>query len=223
MADKDKGKDKDKSKAKGKGKAKKAESEKTKSSTPDETLRKSKYTLAEDLPPDARTTGETPVIDLDAARKEKEQESGSFLDSTFGSALRDAFRAYVLEYVVPDGQKSGTVNVNLDRDFVKEHGGKIVSSVVKSVTQSVIPEKLNLAIPSKKVDDAEGEDKRKADGASAEQKDDTGGEGPEVNVAVNFDVVSVVKDLLGSLGTVISSKRGSSEEETSDEDEDNED
>lgn len=215
MADKDKGKDKDKTKGKDKDKAKKPDSKKTNASTPDETLKKSKYTLAEDLPPDARTTGEAPVIDLKAARQKKEEESGSFLDSTFGSALRDAFREYVLEHVVPDGQKSGTVNVNLDRDFVKEHGGKIVSSLIRSVTQSVIPEKLNLAIPSKKGEEAEG--------APVEGKEGTATEGPEVNVAVNFDVVSVVKDLLGSLGTVISSKRGSSEEADDEVDEEDDD
>ena len=221
MADKDKDKDKDKGKSKDKGKARKADSKKT---TPDETLKKSKYKLAEDLPPDARTTGEAPVIDLDAARQEKEEEGGSFLDSTFGSALRDAFRAYVLEYVVPDGQKSGTVNVNLDRDFVKEHGGKIISSVVRSVTQSVIPEKLQMAIPTKKSEAVEGDDSESTDDAPAAAKEGADADGPEVNVAVNFDVVSVVKDLFSSLGSVVASKRGSSEDEPDDDtDEDEQD
>ena len=124
----------------------------------------------------------------------------------------------MLDNVVPDGQKSGTVNVNLDRDFIKEHGGKIVSSIFRSVTQSVIPEKLELALPTgqgEKADTDEAEEKADVEGETAEE--------PEVNVAVNFDVVSVVKDLLGSLGTVVAAKRDAAEAEDEDDEEDEDD
>jgi hypothetical protein len=128
------------------------------------------------------------VIDLDEARETREG-GPSILDSKLGQTIRSAFRDYVLQNVVPKDQAKGTVNVNLDPTFLRDHGAKLVSNVFQQVVQAFVPPKVEMAIPvGQKGQEAE-------EGAEDTSTEPTSEEGkPDVDVSLNFDVLNFVKD-----------------------------
>lgn len=88
--------------------------------------------------------------------------------------LRNAFADYVHEHdIKPDGG-----DVNVDLDFIKNHGGPLVTHMLRAVTNAIVPKDLKLSVPAKADPDAKE------------------GEAGAKDVNVNFDVGDFLKKLL---------------------------
>jgi hypothetical protein len=140
--------------------------------------RKSAYKLPEPKEEPA------PVIDLDEVREAKDEKVAAALsEGRIGDALKDAVRNYVVTHIVPEGQEGGEVNVDVDGDFLKEHGVQLISSVFQQMVGSLVPEKLSMAFNL-------GKD------AEAEEAGESDADGDDVKVAMNFDMVGFLNNLL---------------------------
>ncbi len=74
------------------------------------------------------------------------------------TALRSAFSDYVRENNI--APKDGAP-LNVDLDFLKDHGAPLVTSLLKSVTSSLLPKDLNFSVPTEGDVDGDGDDDAK--------------------------------------------------------------
>jgi hypothetical protein len=140
------------------------------------------------------------VVNLDERR---EPRAVPALEGPVGDALRQSLRKFVLDKIVPKGQTSGAVKLDLDADFLKEHGRELVSTIFQGVLRAVVPEKVQVHFPvaggrkpaAEKGDEATGE----GPGAQGETRSSGAKSGKNpVDVALNFDFGSFLRGLIGS-------------------------
>ena len=139
---------------------------------------------AEAAPAEEAVVDDT-VGDLNEAREAQAEEPG-ILDG-LGNNVRNSVRQYLLDNVVPEGQTSGKLNVNIDAGFLKEHGPKLVSSIAQSLFKAVVPSKLEMSVPLR--NDVVAEEK----GQPASAAEDAGDDKP--TVSVNLDLGNFFKSL----------------------------
>jgi hypothetical protein len=176
--------------------------------------RKSAYVLPDEEGDDASSAE---VIDLEAKREDGEPVAGPF-EGVIGDALRQSLRKFVVDKIVPEGQKKGHVDLNLDVDFLREHGRELISSLVQGVAQAILPEKVavNLPILAKEVPEKATEGKSDEAGEGKEEE-------PDVGVSVNFDFISFLKGLIASPAAAPVAKAEETEADDDDEDDKAED
>lgn len=144
------------------------------------------------------------VVDLDEAREAAAEEPG-LLDG-LGSHVRKTVREYLVDNVVPEGQTSGNMNINVDAAFLKEHGPKLIGSIAQSLFKAVVPNKLEMSVPLK--------DESAAEEAEKPTEDDGGG---DANMSVNLDLGNFFKSLFAGPKTEVEKAEGT-EAEKKDED-----
>jgi|GEM_PF-3284184 len=76
-----------------------------------------------------------------------------------GLGIADTLKASVAEYIAEhDVATEGGGQLNLDWNFIRDHGGPLMAHLFTSVTKQLLPENLNFSIPAaKKSAEAEGE------------------------------------------------------------------
>ena len=134
------------------------------------------------------------------AAKKAEETTAAAMDADLGDNFKQSIRKYLLENVVPEGKKKGDVQVNLDADFIRDHGPKIVSSIFQSVAEAFVPEKVNVSLDENLDihvrDTSTGDNKNnpQQSGSGKTQKA-TSSDSSGVNMSVNVDVLNVIKGL----------------------------
>ena len=107
--------------------------------------------------------------------------SGAAAAPGIADALKASFAEYIAEHDVVPG--SGGGQLNLDWEFIRNHGGPLVAHMFSRLTRELLPENLSFSVPApKSAPRAEGD-------GSAEPAAKPQG------VAINFDL----GDFLGKL------------------------
>ncbi|TNF24039.1 MAG: hypothetical protein EP329_25975 [Deltaproteobacteria bacterium] len=98
--------------------------------------------------------------------------------------IADTIKASVAEYIAEhDVATEEGRQLNLDWDFIRNHGGPLMAHLFTSVTKQLLPENLNFSIPAAKK------------GAASEGEAKAEGEGKPAGVNINFDL----NDFIGKL------------------------
>jgi hypothetical protein len=146
----------------------------------------------------AEEQGGAEVIDIEEAREEAAADAGAtaepgepaapfqFFETKVGKEVQRAVRGYLIEKVVPPGKESGDMELNVDADFVREHGAALVSTVVESVTNALIPKNLNFTVPVGKAEEGESAEAAPPPKPAPE---------PGSGVAVNLDFGKLLRGL----------------------------
>ena len=81
------------------------------------------------------------VIDLAAERLKRkgEQQGHSELERKVGSSLKESFNRYMLEHVVDPGAE-GNIEVQMDVEFLKEHGPGLLGTLFGALAEALTPE-----------------------------------------------------------------------------------
>ena len=126
--------------------------------------------------------------------------TAAVFDGDLADTIRGSFREYVAEHV--ETGKEGPKKVNIDGEFIRDHGFNVLSNMFQSVIKAVLPEKLEMTVPGMST----------TDGEPAEEAADpvVGQEDP----AVDDDSVSVNVDVAGLLRTLFTPRTAEAEEET---------
>ena len=109
----------------------------------------------------AQTAGDTPsatnenVVDLEQERAERAPREPTEFERTLQANLTEAFQGYLAEHVVdPDTDEP---EVNVDAQFLQNHGPAILASVFGAFTRTIVPEEIKVEVPS-----GDGEEKKVA-------------------------------------------------------------
>ena len=123
---------------------------------------------------DDKGTGETPP---------ENRASAADAIASLGVAdrLKRAFSDYVESHDIQTGEGR---DLNVDLDFVRTHGGPLVTHMLRSITQSLMPKDLSFTVPAGKPADA-GED----------AKAESGEEAPKP-VNIHFDLGDFLRKLM---------------------------
>jgi hypothetical protein len=92
--------------------------------------------------------GHDNVIDLEAFRKALQDRKGG-LGFRIGETLRETLSNFIEARVLSTRTDSaGTFSVNLDQDFIKEHGSSIVKQALQDLYRTLVPPKIELNLPA---------------------------------------------------------------------------
>lgn len=154
-------------------------------------------------PPQSEEASLTPE-EIDDSPEEIEPEpppvpTAAVFEGDLADTIRGSFREYVAENVDP--QEQGPKKINIDGEFIRDHGFNVLSNMFQSVIKAVLPEKLEMTVPGMSSTDSEDCDEV---GTPAVEQEDP---------AVDDDSVSVNVDVAGLLRTLFTPRTTKKEEE----------
>jgi hypothetical protein len=96
------------------------------------------------------------VVDIEQAREKRENREPTELELKVQNTVKTAFTEYMAKNVATDGNP----DVNVDGEFLKQHGPAVMGAVMQSLASVLIPDKLEFSVPAE-TEASEGEEPRK--------------------------------------------------------------
>jgi len=98
----------------------------------------------QDTPPEA--SGET----TEAPEATAQKETLAAKDVLGSLGVVDTLKESLADYIQANdiGAKEGTTQLNLDWDFVRNHGGPLVAHMFQSLTRTILPDNVNFKVPT---------------------------------------------------------------------------
>jgi hypothetical protein len=143
------------------------------------------------------------VIDLDAARREREAKprQPSALESRLVGNLKETFNQFVLEHGDRAADGGDQPKVKIDNAFVRNHGGQLLGALFSAFAGSLLPPDLEFggkpAAPEGAdgaTGDAEAGEAEAGEAAPDEAAQPAGGD-QDVKVQLNVDLPALFRDL----------------------------
>ncbi len=104
----------------------------------------------------SRPTPDDNVVNLDQEREKREKREPSELEMKVQSTVKTAFTDYMAKNVATDGNP----DVNVDGEFLQQHGPAVMGAVMQSLASVLIPDKLEFSVPAENTGD-DGAEPRK--------------------------------------------------------------
>lgn len=145
--------------------------------------------------------GDSKVIDLEAARREREAKprQPSALESRLVGNLKDTFNQFVLEHGEKAADGGPQPKVKIDNAFVRNHGGQLLGALFSAFAGSLLPPDLEFGgKPAAPAPDAEATADADADAGEAAPEAEAApqAEGDQdVKVQLNVDLPALFRDL----------------------------
>ena len=96
------------------------------------------------------------VVDLGEAREKREKRDPTELELKVQNTVKTAFTEYMATNVATDGNP----DVNVDGEFLQQHGPAVMGAVMQSLASVLIPDKLEFSVPAE-TEATEGEEPKK--------------------------------------------------------------
>jgi len=136
----------------------------------------------------------------DSPEETEQPQPAAVFEGDLAETIRGSFREYVAENVGKNEQ--GPKRVNIDGEFIRDHGFNVLSNMFQSVIKAVLPERLEMTVPGMSATD--GEPNKEGAEHAVGQKDP----------AMDDDSVSVNVDVAGLLRTLFTPRTTEKKEES---------
>jgi hypothetical protein len=100
--------------------------------------------LDEDVLEDTDQEAMADLIDFDEWRERFEKQREGF---KLGDSISETLNNFIEGHLIPQLSKGGNVNLNIDQNFLKEHGPALLQQVIQGVAERIQTPKIELTLP----------------------------------------------------------------------------